>query len=1099
MSTTISNSPKGYYLLLLLLYCSSSLWAISGAELAYECLGPNEYRIVLNVYRECTEAALPNTQNISIYSTSASCNSPFVPRLTLEQSYEVSGMHPNIMSNTTCNGGTFKGFEVYVYADTVQFPLTCADWIVSWSGCCRNPDFTNLASPNTPIYIEAGIDSRVQHSSPRFEHQQLTYHCANALSPSFLDGPTGYPSGIDSFVTVLTCPKQSYNNCVAFAAGHSASQPIVVASGTSMSVDNIRRSIAFDPYNNTSQLPVVHRTIYSIKNGDTVGYVQSELPVLIHSYTSSNCNSGVQILNNPTYHSGASIGMGTYGDYHPAFCAPNVLIFSFIAYDPEGDTILIDPTTTNLSQQLGVSNYTSFINTNPPYRPDSVEIFIQIQPPSTTANTTPSDGDFLKHIRIGLTDNGLPFLGRAYLDMSLRGMQLQFAPTPAICPYDTSFVAVQAILDHSAGTQPASISWRQVSGPPVVISDTSISNPFVTLYPAMQGDVVVLEATASTFPDSTTGALCTFTSTLRLHYDANAACASIFSDTIVGSVRIDANQNCLPDSTESRWPLSSILLFDNGVDSFYYTVSGNQDYEAYLDTGTYQVSILPSSLAPLWQTCLPSQSITIDTNTHLQQLDWVVEPVALCPKMEVNLSASPMRPCRSRPLTIQYRNRGTTTAYNGAVELTLDSFMTITSSNRPIVSQVGNVYRFEFDSLPMGGVDYIVLYLTSPNCTLPLNTPYTINAHIYPDSLCFNSIPNLVIQDSCDLDSAYFKVINYGTAHTAAQPYWIIENQTVVDTGSLQLGQGQSLTISYPMGNLNTYQLVINPQNNAYAASLVVDCKGNAVFTPPLFQPNNQLDYVSTLYRGIVGSYDPNIKVPEPAGWGVHHYLQPNTPIDYTIHFQNTGNDTAYQVIILDTLSAHLDVGTIQPQGSSHPYTWRFMPYDSTNTRVVEFRFDNILLVDSVTNEPASHGFVKYSIQQQPNLADFTRVENSAAIYFDYNPPILTNTAFHTICATCHLTNITNGSIIVSNPVLEQPAWDVKIYPNPLGGSQLTIQQNSPTPCRVELFDLNGLLLQQQALQHSSSTLELQDLPAGAYFLRITRADASQVLKLIKQ
>lgn len=1097
MSTTTSYSPLGYSLLLLLLYYSSSLWAISGAELAYECLGPNEYRIVLNVYRECTEATLPNNQNVSIYSPSASCNSPFVPNLPLEQSYEVSGLHPSIMGNSTCNGGTFKGFEVYVYADTVHFPLTCANWIVSWTGCCRNPAFTNLASSNTPIYIEARINSHLQHSSPQFEHSQLTYHCANSLSPSFLDGPTGYPSGIDSFVTVLTCPRQSNSTCVAFSAGYSASQPILVAPGSSMLVDNIRRKIFFEPRDYVTQLPVVTRTIYSLRNGDTVGYVQSELPVLIHNYNPLSCNSGVQILYNPVYTSGGHIS--DYDDYHPAFCDPNALVFSFIAYDPDGDTININPITTNLDQQLGVNSYSIFMNTSPPYRLDSVQIFVQIQPPSTTANTTPSNGSFLRHIRMGLTDNSLPFPSHTYLDMSLRGVQLQFTPTPDICPYDTSFVALQAVLEHFMGSQPFSISWRQVSGPFVIFSDPNIPNPFVTLYPANQGDSVVLEATASTPVDPITGAFCTFTSNLVLHYNANGSCASTFPNAVVGAIRRDDNQDCLVDSTDSRWTFGSILLFENGVDSFYYSASGNQDYEAYLDTGTYQVSIVPSSLEPFWQTCSPSQSITIDTNINPQVLDWVIEPVAICPKLEVNLSASPMRPCVSRPLTIQYRNRGTATAYNGAVELTLDSFMTITYSNRPITSQVGHVYRFEFDSLPVGGVDYIVLYLTSPTCTLPFNTPYTINAHVYPDSLCFNSIPNLVIQDSCDLDSAYFKVINYAAAHTTPQPYWIIENQTVVDTGSVQLGQGQSLTISYPMSASKVYQLVINPQSNAYAASLVVDCKGNTTFTPPLFQPNHQLDYVSTVYRGTVGSYDPNIKVAEPAGWGVHHYLQPNTPIDYTIHFQNTGNDTAYQVVILDTLSAHLNVGSIQPLGSSHPYTWRFMPYDSGHVRVVEFRFDNILLVDSVTNEPASHGYVHYSIQQQPNLADFTRLENSAAIYFDYNPPIITNTAFHTICANCHLTNITNGSIIVANPVLEQPAWDVKIYPNPLVGNQLTLQQSSPTPCRVELFDLNGVLLQSQSTQQTISTLELPELPAGAYFLRITRNDASQVLKLIKQ
>jgi hypothetical protein len=59
----------------------------------------------------------------------------------------------------------------------------------------------------------------------------------------------------------------------------------------------------------------------------------------------------------------------------------------------------------------------------------------------------------------------------------------------------------------------------------------------------------------------------------------------------------------------------------------------------------------------------------------------------------------------------------------------------------------------------------------------------------------------------------------------------------------------------------------------------------------------------------------------------------------------------------------------------------------------MEFKFENILLVDSNTNEPLSHGFVRYRIQPKTNLSAGDSITNFAAIYFDFNEPVITNTA----------------------------------------------------------------------------------------------------------
>lgn len=72
--------------------------------------------------------------------------------------------------------------------------------------------------------------------------------------------------------------------------------------------------------------------------------------------------------------------------------------------------------------------------------------------------------------------------------------------------------------------------------------------------------------------------------------------------------------------------------------------------------------------------------------------------------------------------------------------------------------------------------------------------------------------------------------------------------------------------------------------------------------------------------REVRGAYDPNEKEAIPRGNGPDHLINLNTEIEYTIHFQNTGNDTAYNIIVEDELPAALDVKSIHSLNSSHPF-----------------------------------------------------------------------------------------------------------------------------------------------------------------------------------
>jgi uncharacterized repeat protein (TIGR01451 family) len=200
-------------------------------------------------------------------------------------------------------------------------------------------------------------------------------------------------------------------------------------------------------------------------------------------------------------------------------------------------------------------------------------------------------------------------------------------------------------------------------------------------------------------------------------------------------------------------------------------------------------------------------------------------------------------------------------------------------------------------------------------------------------------------------------------------------------------------------------------------------------------------------------------------------YIAVENELLYTIRFQNTGNDTAYQVIIRDQLDATLDWQTFVPLGSSHAYRANL---DMATGETV-FTFEDIFLPDSNVNEQASHGFVQFSILPKPGLGPGTVLPNSVGIYFDANPPVLTNTV----------------ETRVQMPVRtsEQiPGWTILIYPNPNAGTFRVELFEAATPgMTLRIVSLTGQVLREQPAQAGRviQTAQTGNLPAGFYLLQV--------------
>lgn len=565
-----------------------------------------------------------------------------------------------------------------------------------------------------------------------------------------------------------------------------------------------------------------------------------------------------------------------------------------------------------------------------------------------------------------------------------------------------------------------------------------------------------------------------------LKTDWNGGLFTVFS-TLNGSVFWDKNLNCTLDNLESVPPNFIVKAVGQSGDTLYTFASPAGSYSFILNPDTYTITAKPlPGIENLWTAC-DTPVVVVPANDQVVQAPPIgIQSIVDCPYLEVELVAGLMRRCTSFNYYINYCNNGTQTATDATVQLTLDPLCSYMSSTRPLVGLSGNTLTFDLGNLPPGDCDYFQVQVLV-NCAADIGQTICAEAHIYPDSNCLPPDPlwdgsHVEVQASCN-GTAEFTITNTGTGDmNGTVNYVIIEDQIMYMQGAVQLDSGadSTITITSPTGNsyyIRSSQRPGHPGNSMPAAAVDL-CNGQSN-GPGLAQQlalNTGDPFVDIHCGQVISSYDPNDKRGFPLGWRDEHYLEVGQEVEYMIRFQNTGNDTAFLVVIRDALPAELDPATVRPGPASHPYQFQL-----SGPGLLRFTFENILLPDSTTNEPESHGFVTFRVAQRPNLPLGTILENTAAIDFDFNEPVITNTYFHTI-----------GYPLLTF-TLDPPipyALDLRIAPNP-AASFAEFQLTENDTYRFSLLDATGKLLHRHRFSGNRYRFERGALPAGLYFFRM--------------
>ncbi|MCC6414185.1 MAG: hypothetical protein IT270_21220, partial [Saprospiraceae bacterium] len=192
--------------------------------------------------------------------------------------------------------------------------------------------------------------------------------------------------------------------------------------------------------------------------------------------------------------------------------------------------------------------------------------------------------------------------------------------------------------------------------------------------------------------------------------------------------------------------------------------------------------------------------------------------------------------------------------------------------------------------------------------------------------------------------------------------------------------------------------------------------------------------------------------------------------------------DTAFTVRIADTLSTWLDPASIVPGVSSHPYSWSL-----SGEGVITFLFENILLPDSSTNLAGSQGFVNFRIRQREQVPLNTVILNTAAIYFDFNTPVITNETRHTIGV-----DILNDAHVPAKPLTAEVS--VFVSPNPATDEAVfRLRRGAFQGHRVMVTDAFGRVVHRGTANGDSYRWRVQGLPRGWYAWQVLDAKGKQV------
>ena len=386
--------------------------------------------------------------------------------------------------------------------------------------------------------------------------------------------------------------------------------------------------------------------------------------------------------------------------------------------------------------------------------------------------------------------------------------------------------------------------------------------------------------------------------------------------------------------------------------------------------------------------------------------------------------------------------------------------------------------------------NYIANYSVAPATYSNLNVVVGAGMQVYnfPITVTNNyadlAIINVPIQQPRPGFTYTNKVIytNLGTQTVASGTITFNKAALVNVTANTQIGTVPTTTgFTYNFTNLLPFEvrtMTVTMQVPTIPTVMLGNLLTNSVTIAPLTGDVVPANNAASVAQIVVGSYDPNDKMEAHGEQILFSSFSANDCLTYTIRFENTGTSSAINVRVNDVLDSRLDENSIKMETASHNYVM-----DRTGNNLT-WKFDNIELPATAANATESKGYIQFKIKPKPGYAVGTVIPNTASIYFDYNPAIITNT-FHTqFVAQLAVDQFENGNFV--------------FYPNPTSDFvTISLKDTEKSISSIVVYDVVGKLILERKPNTSiaTETVNLSSVNPGIYFIEVTTDTNLKVVK----
>ncbi len=324
---------------------------------------------------------------------------------------------------------------------------------------------------------------------------------------------------------------------------------------------------------------------------------------------------------------------------------------------------------------------------------------------------------------------------------------------------------------------------------------------------------------------------------------------------------------------------------------------------------------------------------------------------------------------------------------------------------------------------------------------------------------------------------------NLGIAAASGQISFTKDANVMINTISVPGSVSTATGFTYDFANLQPYESRFINVSMSVPAIPVVNIDDTLTNSASISTPTSDINSTNNLSNNtqiVVASYDPNDKMESHGDKIQFNQFAANDYLYYTIRFQNEGTANAISVRIEDLLDAQIDETSIRVVSASHSY------YMTRVGNLITWNFNFINLPPALANEELSKGYVFFKVKLKPGFTVGDIIPNTANIFFDTNPAIVTNTFNTEFIAALNNLDFNSGNFL--------------LYPNPATDLvQVSLNTTSGNIESIVIFDILGKIVKKvEAVNSNQTNINVSDLSSGVYMVEVaTDNKVKQVKKLV--